>query len=1420
MSGSSGDESDVGVADWDDDVESLEPRRASVRNVSYVEPDSDEEDDEDDFVKPRPRKPFNGLVVLKIGSRAARQIQRAEENGVTFGYELPEDGPEFGSLSDANGNGNGVFGASESNNYEDRGGGDDVDDDDDESEEDMVVGRRRIGGKSAGKSSQKIPRKSGRNDDEDEYREEEDDEELSGSDAGSSEELERVSDTGFVVDSDDNPVSRSSRRSRQRRKRRSGRSGATSRTRPRPRRRLRRANSDSDEGDDDEDEVAGDEDDILSLKEELRELRGDPTPSPPPRRVHLRERKQVNYQIPPAFGDDAAAASAATGQQLPAGGPSSAINSIPPLPPKPRGGARGGGAGPIRRLFPTTGPFGGSDVFAVFQRRELRSKRATVDGVGAGQESDSEIDEPVTKPGSNNLPVGGAGELGDVTAGGSVVNKQALVADTDPLGVDMNIDFSAVGGLDDYINKLKEMVSLPLQYPEVYQKFGVTPPRGVLFHGPPGTGKTLMARALAASCTHNGKKITFYMRKGADCLSKWVGEAERQLRLLFEEAKNNQPSIIFFDEIDGLAPVRSSKQEQIHASIVSTLLALMDGMDNRGQVIVIGATNRPDSVDPALRRPGRFDREFYFPLPDLEARKKIISIHTRKWEPRLEERFLHHIADLSKGYGGADLRALCTEAALNAIQRRYPQIYTSQDKLLIDPSSIHVQTSDFMRAMDKIVPSSARSTSSAASPLPPHVEPLLRETMKAINTKLDHLLPRRKLLTALEEAMYEDAPPSGDSGESDFARQESLRAFQSARVYRPRLLICGDEGMGQEYVGAAVLHHLEGFHVQSFDLGTLFSDSTRTPEAALVQLMVEAKRHTPSVIYIPNLETWYETISDAAKSTFSGILRSLKPTDSVLVVGLCEARYSDLSPGLLKLFGYSSESFQELSPKDLGKRQRSEFFATLVDYIRSKPSRFPDPETRPKRKLEELPLAPVQPVAPTAASTAASGAAKMSSKQQRKKDLQLKNQLKVKLSPIMDMFKNRYKRMKKPPVDDIYLVHLFETPIEGVTMEHPYVKTDDDMILEVASGKKYYNMDLDVIEERLWNGYYSEPRQFLGDVELLYLDSQTLGDRDRLMRASEMFAYAQVQIDEINDVEFLKACRDLHKRELALEREKLEEQKRQQDEQEQNPPPQIEFQATVDTDVVVENGVMEVSRVENADVSMQDASAPNAPAGESEDTGVPSHDAGVGPVSNGILQAIDDADAIIPKRTVDESGTGASTTDGATKPPVPELENGHKPELDSSTSAADKMDEDPIESPRKMPEATVDAPIETAVETPVAAPVQAPVEATVEATSEPPVDVPPDAPVTPVEAPVAPAEPVSPPEPEPEFILNESKVEEFTSKLIDETAGFTVEELEQINSALVDTMWQHRAEWDRTSVLATLTEQLASTARQILRARE
>ena len=204
----------------------------------------------------------------------------------------------------------------------------------------------------------------------------------------------------------------------------------------------------------------------------------------------------------------------------------------------------------------------------------------------------------------------------------------------------------------------------------------------------------------------------------------------------------------------------------------------MDGMDGRGQVIVIGATNRPDSVDPALRRPGRFDREFYFPLPNTEARRAILDVHTKGWEPPLEGSFKDEIATLTKGYGGADLRALCTEAALNAVQRRYPQIYKSNEKLQISPESINVTAKDFMISIKRMVPSSERSATSGAKPLPSQIEPLLRQPLAEIQNIVSEILPQRKRLTALEEAEFEDA--EDDRGiRAERMQQGRLRIFTS-----------------------------------------------------------------------------------------------------------------------------------------------------------------------------------------------------------------------------------------------------------------------------------------------------------------------------------------------------------------------------------------------------------------------------------------------------------------------------------------------------------------------------------------------------------------------------------------------------------------------------------------------------------------
>lgn len=591
--------------------------------------------------------------------------------------------------------------------------------------------------------------------------------------------------------------------------------------------------------------------------------------------------------------------------------------------------------------------------------------------------------------------------------------KGANMADADPIAVDKSIDFQSIGGLKDHINQLKEMVSLPLLYPEVFQRFHISPPRGVLFHGPPGTGKTLMARALAASCSSESTKISFYMRKGADCLSKWVGEAERQLRLLFEEAKNNQPSIIFFDEIDGLAPVRSAKQDQIHASIVSTLLALMDGMDSRGQVVIIGATNRPDSIDPALRRPGRFDREFYFPLPELDSRRDIIAIHTRKWDPPLSDEFTSALAEQTKGYGGADLRALCTEAALYAVQRRYPQIYQSAKKLVIDPTTISVTPRDFTLAISKIVPSSARSTASSAMALPVHLVPLLSEPLTRTLRAIDNMLPRSKKQTALEESTHviEDTTFEKENLKQRkalrFSRESATYndlVLDNLRIHRPRLLISGHEGSGQEHIGRAILQHLEGIHVRTLDLAAIFGDPNSTAEASLIQAFTEARRHPPSALYMPSVELWFSVASESLQFTLKSLLSAIGTNERVAVIGTANRTLADLPPPVKELFGQTATSYLALEKPSPDRRYT--FFNFLVSLISMSPAQMPDTQTQ-RRVLETLPVAPAP--APREISKAEKKAMDV-------KDKKTKLVLKAKLGPLMELLRTRYKRFKKPAI--------------------------------------------------------------------------------------------------------------------------------------------------------------------------------------------------------------------------------------------------------------------------------------------------------------------------------------------------------------------------------------------------------------------
>ncbi|OAY51915.1 ATPase family AAA domain-containing protein At1g05910 isoform X1 [Manihot esculenta] len=441
-------------------------------------------------------------------------------------------------------------------------------------------------------------------------------------------------------------------------------------------------------------------------------------------------------------------------------------------------------------------------------------------------------------------------------------------ADIQPLQVDESVSFDEIGGLSEYIDALKEMVFFPLLYPDFFASYHITPPRGVLLCGPPGTGKTLIARALACAASKAGQKVSFYMRKGADVLSKWVGEAERQLKLLFEEAQRNQPSIIFFDEIDGLAPVRSSKQEQIHNSIVSTLLALMDGLDSRGQVVLIGATNRVDAIDGALRRPGRFDREFNFPLPGCEARAEILDIHTRKWKQPPSKELKLELAASCVGYCGADLKALCTEAAIRAFREKYPQVYTSDDKFLIDVDSVKVEKYHFIEAMSTITPAAHRGAVVHSRPLSLVIAPCLQR----------HL---QKVMNCISDIF----PPLAVS--SEFTKL-SMLSYGSAipLVYRPRLLLSGAEGSGLDHLGPAILHELEKFPVHSLGLPSLLSDpSAKTPEEALVHIFGEARRTTPSVLYIPHLNLWWDNAHEQLRAVLLTLLEELPSDLPILLLG-------------------------------------------------------------------------------------------------------------------------------------------------------------------------------------------------------------------------------------------------------------------------------------------------------------------------------------------------------------------------------------------------------------------------------------------------------------------------------------------------------------------------------------------------------
>ncbi|SNQ62475.1 CDC48 family AAA ATPase [Candidatus Methanoperedens nitratireducens] len=264
------------------------------------------------------------------------------------------------------------------------------------------------------------------------------------------------------------------------------------------------------------------------------------------------------------------------------------------------------------------------------------------------------------------------------------------------------ITYEDIGGLSDEIQRLREMIELPMKHPEIFEKLGIESPKGVLMYGPPGTGKTLIARAVA-----NESGANFFSIAGPEIMSKYYGESEQRLRELFEQANKEAPSIIFIDELDSIAPKREEVTGEVERRVVAQLLTMMDGLEERGQVVVIGATNRIDAIDPALRRPGRFDREIEIGVPDRNERIEILQIHTRGM-PLAEDVKLEDIGDRTHGFVGADISALVREAAMKALRRYLPQIKLDEAVPREVLNSMQVTAGDFDAAHKDVEPSAMR----------------------------------------------------------------------------------------------------------------------------------------------------------------------------------------------------------------------------------------------------------------------------------------------------------------------------------------------------------------------------------------------------------------------------------------------------------------------------------------------------------------------------------------------------------------------------------------------------------------------------------------------------------------------------------------------------------------------------------------
>jgi len=439
-------------------------------------------------------------------------------------------------------------------------------------------------------------------------------------------------------------------------------------------------------------------------------------------------------------------------------------------------------------------------------------------------------------------------------------------------GTAASITYEDIGGLGDAVARVREMIELPLRHPELFKRLGVEAPKGVLLHGPPGTGKTLLAKAVANETNSN-----FFTIGGPEIMSKYHGESEERLRNVFQEAEKNAPSIIFIDEIDSIAPKREEVTGEVERRIVAQLLSLMDGMKSRGKVVVIAATNRVDAIDPALRRPGRFDREIEIGVPNRDGRLEVLQIHTRGM-PLDKDVDLQRLADISHGFVGADLQALAREAAIRALRRVLPDINLSSESIPIDTlRKIIVRMQDCMDVIKETEPSAMREVFVEVPDIKWEdiggLSPIKQELQEAVEWPLKYL----GIFT------YADAtPPKG-------------------------ILLYGPPGTGKTLMAKAAANESEANFI-SIKGPELLSKWVGESEKGVREIFRKARQAAPCIIFFDELDAIAPTrggdhgdshVTERVISQFLTEMDGLEILTNVVVIGATN-RPDIIDPALLR----------------------------------------------------------------------------------------------------------------------------------------------------------------------------------------------------------------------------------------------------------------------------------------------------------------------------------------------------------------------------------------------------------------------------------------------------------------------------------------------------------------------------------------